>query len=835
MIVHPCPVKLFRPASGSPRIAPVVDDVVPGFGLDATRRRTPRYRLDPAWAAAQTDPRLDPAEATARAVALGNRLLDVEAITFGLRAENDRLRRARGGTGSGGGGWFDVPRTIHGWPLAEQPTRDPASLDPYERRVDDPVILEAQRGQRFLTRFDLTGTAPGTAPDWAGAVAALDAATLDADAPRLRLVPPDSGETPDVSIIIPVYAQLAFTLNCLDSLLAQQSRASAEILVIDDCSPDESGAWLSRIAAIRTHRQPENGGFIDSCNAGARRARGRYLLMLNNDTRVAEGWLDALVDTFALFPRAGLVGSKLFYPDGSLQEAGGIIWRDGRAANYGRDDDPNRPHYAHARPVDYVSGCSILLPADLWQDLGGFDPLYRPAYCEDADLCLRIAARGQEVWMQPQSRVIHYEGKTSGTDIRTGVKAYQRVNQRKLFLRWRQSLETHRPYGEAPYAERERGVRRRLLVIDATTPTPDQDAGSVQTLLALEAAQALGYKTHFVSEHNWLFQPGYTTELQRRGVECAYAPFDRDIDGYMRRYGHLFDVILVYRVNVLGPIIETIRRAAPQAALLFHVADLHYLRVQREAEKDRNPEGFQEAALVQARELALVRAADCTITHSTVEAAILAEAVPEAPIAVWPLMFRSFGTQAPFAARRDICFLGGYRHAPNVDAVQYFVERIFPLIRARDPAIRFIIAGANPTREVRALQGEGIEVIGQVPDLADLFDRVRVFVCPLRVGAGVKGKIVSALSYGIPVVSTSVGVEGAGLEADVHVLVADTAEDFAARTLALHEDERRWNRLSAAGQAIVARDFSPEMGRSRLDAAIETGYRHRLGLDAGAR
>jgi GT2 family glycosyltransferase/glycosyltransferase involved in cell wall biosynthesis len=764
-------------------------------------------------------PRLDPAEATARAVALGNRLLDVEAVTFALRAEIDRLRRALEGTGSGGGGgWFDVPRTVHGWPLAEEPARDPAALDPYERRVDDPVILEAQRGQTFITRFDLTGAAP----DWAGAVAALNAAP-----PRLRLVPPGSAETPDVSIVIPVYAQLAFTLNCLDSLLAQQSRASAEIIVIDDHSPDESGAWLTRIGAIRYHLQPENGGFIDSCNAGARLARGRHLLMLNNDTRVAAGWLDALVDSFALFPRAGLVGSKLFYPDGSLQEAGAIIWRDGSAANYGRGDDPNRPHYAHARQVDYISGCCILLPADLWQDLGGFDPRYRPAYCEDADLCLRIAAVGREVWMQPQSRVIHYEGKTSGTDIRTGVKAHQRVNQRKLFLRWRQSLETHRPYGEAPYAERERAVRRRLLVIDATTPTPDQDAGSVQTLLALQAAQALGYKTYFVAEHNWLFQPGYTTELQRRGVECAYAPFDRDIDGYMRRYGHLFDVVLVYRVNVLGPIIETVRRSAPRAVLLFHVADLHYLRVQREAEKDRNPEGFQEAALVKERELALVRAADCTITHSSVEATILAEAAPDAPVLVWPLMFQSFGTAAPFSARRDICFLGGYRHAPNVDAVQYFVEQIFPLIRAQDPAIRFIIAGANPTREVQALQGDGVEVVGQVADLRDLFDRVRVFVCPLRVGAGVKGKIVSALSYGMPVVSTAIGVEGAGLEADVHVLVADTAADFAAATLRLYGDEQSWSRLSAAGQAIVARDFSPEMGRSRLDAAIALGYRHR--------
>jgi glycosyltransferase involved in cell wall biosynthesis len=521
----------------------------------------------------------------------------------------------------------------------------------------------------------------------------------------------------------------------------------------------------------------------------------------------------------------------MFYPDGSLQEAGGIIWRDGSCWNYGRHDDPNRPQYAHARQVDYVSGCSVVLPTELWRNLGGFDPLYTPAYCEDADLCLRIAARGQEVWLQTQSRVVHYEGKTSGTDVSNGVKAYQIINTRKLYLRWRERLESHRSNAEAPYFERERTKQRRMLIVDATTPTPKHDAGSVQTALAIQVSQQLGFKTHFVAEHNWLFQPEFTTDLQRVGVECAYAPFDLGIASYMRCYGHLFDVILVYRMNVLGPIIADLRRHAPQATLLFHLADLHYLRFQRRAEIENSPEGLLEAAIVKERELALVQAADCTITHSTVEAEILKREVPQAPIEVWPLMLESFGTSVPFSARENLCFLGGYRHWPNVDAVQYFVEHIFPRIRTSEPSIRFIIAGANPTREVMDLKGDGVDVVGMIDDLRELFDHVRVFVCPLRVGAGAKGKILSALSYGVPIVSTSVGMEGAGLENNTHAIVADSAAEFAEKTLWLYHNKQTWERLSTTGQSIVKQKFSVEMGQCKLRRAVRRGLQHKLGLD----
>ena len=767
-----------------------------------------------------------------RLVALAERLLAMEeklsAANFHAAQLEYRLSQSWSiSDGKQAGDAFDSRRERHEWRLAEHKDLAPAALGLYDRRVDDPVILEARAGEAFLKHWNLLADGPkGTVRDFAGGTQSLAA---------LPAISGQDFEPPEVSIVIPVFGQLAYTISCLHSLLRHQTRASFEIIVIDDCSTDQSAHFLSQIPPMFPHihyyRRAQNGGFIAAANQGAALARGRYLVMLNNDTRVVPGWLDALIDSFARFPKAGLIGSKLHYEDGSLQEAGGIIWRDGSCWNYGSRDDPNRPQYSYARQVDYVSGCSIAIRTSVWREMGGFDPHYAPAYCEDADLCLRLVERGYEIWYQPQSRVIHYEGKSSGTDTSIGVKAYQLINTKKLYLRWRDRLLDHRPNAAAPYFERERKVNRRLLVVDAVAPTPKQDAGSVQTVHAMRVARDLGYKVHFVPEDNWLFEPDSIPDLQAMGIDCAYAPFELGFDNYLRRYGSLFDVILVFRVTILDRTIDAIAKFAPAATLLYHVADLFHLRLARQAELDGDPSLFEQAQKTKQRELALARRAHGTITHSLYEAQLLAHLAPEAQVTVWPLMIDFFGTAVGFAPRRDICFLGGYRHPPNVDAVQYFVSQIWPLVSPHLPGARFIIAGAHPTPDVLALAGPDIIVTGMIDDLRDLFDTARAFVIPLRVGAGVKGKLASAMSYGAPVISTSIGIEGTDLEPEEQVLLGDTPAAFAAQILRVYRDESLWHRLSEAGQAAMRERFSPNTGAAALSRAIDLATYRRLGVD----
>ncbi len=429
--------------------------------------------------------------------------------------------------------------------------------------------------------------------------------------------------------------------------------------------------------------------------------------------------------------------------------------------------------------------------------------------------------------------MIHYEGKTSGTDVARGAKAFQAVNARKFFLRWRETLLAHRRGAEAPFLERERGVRQRALVIDASCPTPKQDAGSGYVMLALKLFQELGYKAVFLPQDNLLFQPAHTPELERLGVECVHAPYHASVDAYLRRYGWLFDIVLVFRPQVLAAVIAPLRLHAPHAPILFDTVDLHYLRMSRAAALG---DAVDQDALDGMRdsELGVIGQADCILTSSTHEAGILEGKFPLLPVSVLPLVEECHGTDAGFAERRDICFLGGYGHAPNVDAAMFFATEILPLIHVRDASIRFIVAGANATAEVRALAGADVVVTGMVDDLRDVFDRARVFVCPLRFGAGAKGKIVMAMSYGVPVVSTAVGAEGMGLADGKNVLIADTPAEIAEACLRAYADPRLWRRLSQAGLRQVRDLWSVDNGRRVLRDGIEAAHRHLRGKPSEA-
>ncbi|WP_050808235.1 glycosyltransferase, partial [Asticcacaulis biprosthecium] len=704
--------------------------------------------------------------------------------------------------GLGSPGFAPEEAHKHRWPLrrAADPGKVRADDDDaiYDGRPDDPVLAEASRGTEFLDR------------DIASAVEALNAH------------PPRPTGKPDVSILIPVYGQLAYTLNCLDALLTHGSCHSFEVIVADDASPDDTARWLNQINGIRAISYPKNEGFVATCNKAAATAKGRYLVLLNNDTRVCEGWLDRLIATFDDFPTAGLAGSKLFYPDGSLQEAGGIVWRDGSAWNYGRDDDPNRPRYCHARDADYMSGAAIALPLKVWQEMDGFDNTYRPAYYEDTDLAFRLRDKGYRTIYQPLSRVIHYEGKTSGTDVAKGAKAYQVSNGRTFFTRWRQTLQYHRANGTQVWAERERVVQKRVLIIDMTNPTPGQDAGSQATVNLIRAYQDLGYKVSFVPEDNFLYERDKVEALQAIGVECHYAPYDTSLGGLLGRTGMVYDVVQLIRADVAARNLNQIQRMAPRARILFLNADLHYLRLERQALVENNPALLESAADYRKKEMHLAGACDAVLVHSTVEAEILGEAVPGARVHVLPLTETVPDAGPPGARRKDVMFLGGYNHPPNVDAAMWLLDELWPKLAEHMPEARLLLVGSNPPESLKARAADRILVSGTVPDLKPWFDRARVFVAPLRYGAGAKGKVLAALAHGVPVVATPVAAEGMALQAGKTIFLADTVQALVAETQRLYTlPARRWTTVSKAGRAHIAKAHSFEAMRDVLKAALD--------------
>jgi len=603
-------------------------------------------------------------------------------------------------------------------------------------------------------------------------------------------------ENPRVSVLIPVYGKIEYTLACLKSIADYPPCASFEVIVIDDCSPDESLQALQRVKSLRVIVNKENLGFLRSCNNGASHAKGEYLLFLNNDTQVTTGWMDELLGTFSIFPECGLAGSKLIYPDGLLQEAGGIIWQDGSAWNYGNRQDPLMPEFNYAREVDYVSGAAIMVPTILFSEFGGFDEIYAPAYCEDSDLALRIRDRGYRVIYQPLSEIVHFEGITSGTDTGYGVKAYQVKNSKTLYQRWKSRLASHRPNGKEPSEEKDRTHKRRALVIEHCTPTPNQDAGSVTVFNLLLLLREMDFQVTFIPEDNFLYMPEYTTALQRAGIEALYAPYVTSVEQHVKDCGSRYDLVFLFRPRVVERHLEMIRAYCTTAKVLYHTVDLHYLRMTREAQLQADRAKKQAADEMKQCELAAICSADASIVHSTVELEILRPLLPDAPLHVFPLILDVKGSKVPFAKRSDLIFVGGYQHTPNVDAVKYFVSEIMPLLRKQLPGVRFYVVGSKPPPEIQTLASEDVIITGFVEDLTPLLDKMRVSVAPLRYGAGIKGKIGTAMAAGLPVVATTLAAEGMSLTNGENILVADTPGDFANAVVRIYREENLWSHIS---------------------------------------
>lgn len=627
-------------------------------------------------------------------------------------------------------------------------------------------------------------------------------------------------DAPRVSIVIPVYNKVAYTVACLRSLAEHAGATPFEVVVVDDGSSDATPQRLADVGGIRALRNERNLGFIGSCNAGAAASRGDYVLFLNNDTVVTPGWLDALVRCIEEAPGAGLVGAKLVYPDGRLQEAGGIVFNDASGWNVGRFEDPEDPRYNFRREADYCSGAAIMLRRDLFARLGSFDARYTPAYYEDTDLAFAVRAAGLKVWYEPAATVVHFEGITSGTDTASGTKRYQVINQEKFRDKWKDALAQQPAPGTPITRAATHRARRRVLIVDATTPTPDQDSGSLRMVNLMRVFADLGCQVSFLPDNRaWI--DGYTRALQELGVEALYSPYAADPVRLFRERGREFDLIVLSRHYVASSYVGLARLYAPQARLAFDTVDLHYLREQRAAELEGKAELARHAAVTRAQELKLIRECDVTLVVSPVEQDLLSRDAPGARVEVVSNVHDVYGCRRAFAARRDLVFVGGFQHPPNTDAVTWFVAEVLPLALKELPDLRFHVIGSKVPDAIRALAGEHVLVHGFVEDIAPYMDDCRISVAPLRYGAGVKGKVNMAMSYGLPVVATPIAVEGMHVAAGSDVLVAGDAAAFAAAVVRLYRDEALWNTLSANGLANVERHFSFAAAREAVRSILE--------------
>ena len=616
-----------------------------------------------------------------------------------------------------------------------------------------------------------------------------------------------TSKNPRVSVILPVYGQLEYTLRCLDSIAWNPPGVEFEVIVINDCSPDDSGRILRNVKGIHVLDNATNLGFIRSSNAGASVAKGEYLYFLNNDTQVTPGWMDELLLTFERFPGTGLAGSKLVYPNGKLQEAGGIIWQDGSAWNFGRNKDPKLPLYNYAREVDYCSGASIMVPRELFFSMGGFDEHYLPAYCEDSDLALKIRDKGFRVIYQPLSEVVHFEGVSSGTDTSTGVKAYQVENMKKVYVRWQHRLANHQPNAVDVDNAKDRAATKRALFLDQCTPTPDMDSGSIDAFNTMVLLRDMGFQVTFIPVSNFSFDRKYTTALQSHGIEVLYRPYVSSLKEHLRKHGNRYDLILGCRHNTLEPHYGLLRKYCLKAKIIFHTVDLHFLRMQREAELKQSKKHHDAAKEAEAAELKLIDSCDRTTVVSHVEHEVLSKMNRGPKVRVMPYSRHLRGSRLPFEKRGYLIFIGGFQHHPNIDAVQFFVSEVMPQLRPRVPGVVLHVVGSRVPPEIATLQCADVVIHGFVEDLDPLLDQMRVSIAPLRYGAGIKGKIGTAMTAGLPVVATTIAAEGMSLTHGENIMVADDPGQLAAAVAELYLNEGLWNKISSNGLILAEQEW----------------------------
>ena len=358
----------------------------------------------------------------------------------------------------------------------------------------------------------------------------------------------------------------------------------------------------------------------------------------------------------------------------------------------------------------------------------------------------------------------------------------------------------------------------RALVIDDRLPATRRDAGSLALLSHMKALHQLGYRVAVVA--NDVRGGPEAGALAADGFTVCHAPWAGSVEEVLRREAGGFALVYLHRASNTR-YLPLIRYYQPRARIVYCVADLHHLRLARQAEVEQRPELAELGQRVRQTELAAATMVDAVITHSTAEADILRRDAPKARVHVVPWSVEQSRAEAPFAERRGFAFVGSYGHPPNLDAAWWLLQDILPMLRARAAPIECFLVGSDMPDSLRAAERPGVAMLGHVPDLASVFGRVRLTVAPLAYGAGVKGKVLDSLAAGLPCACTAVAAEGLDLPPALQAMTADTAEGLMDVILRLHEDEALNQTCAEAGRAFIAAQWAQPRVTALMQAVVQ--------------
>lgn len=601
-----------------------------------------------------------------------------------------------------------------------------------------------------------------------------------------------------ISIIIVLFNQAELTLGCIKSI-AENAGMPIELIIIDNNSTDQTKKLIRQIEGATIIQNPDNLHFLEACNQALELVTTEYILFLNNDAELLNGSLIAALNAINDYSDIGAVGGKIILPDGTLQEAGCTIWKDGSCSGYGRGFSPLSYEYNFRRVVDYCSGAFLLTKTKLFKEHGGFDNHFKPAYYEETDYCLWLQEMGLKVVYVPEAAIRHFEFASSAM---SDAVALQETNKEKFINKHTLQLQNHFPNFhifviKARFAASLSGSKR-ILYIDDRVPHKSLGMGFPRSNTIIKCMRELGYEitifpSTFPDEENW---PDSFKDIDPY-IEIAKGFGHWKFSEFIKNRKDYYDLIWVSRSHNLTLLKDELLKLVNKTRIIY---DAEAINTEREIHKQNlengvtKPLDFMEKL---EQELTLPMFADLIIAVSKPDAAKFISRGMTNTIVLGHTLNEKPSTTG-YHDRHGILFIGNLDHegSPNVDSILWFIQNVFPIIQKALPEVVLNVAGTNKAQSIKDITHKNVIIHGFVDDLTELINQNRIFIAPTRFAAGIPFKIHEASSFGLPTVTTRLLQSQLGWDNNEHLIVADAdPQDFASKTIDLYTQEELWNRI----------------------------------------
>ena len=623
---------------------------------------------------------------------------------------------------------------------------------------------------------------------------------------------------PALTVVLVFYNQAQLSLLCLRSLL-EFADVSFRLIIVDNNSSDETPKLLEHIENTQIIRNQENFGFVRAVNQAAEQVKTEYLLLLNNDAVIEEATLSTAINTLKSDSSVGAVGAKIKLLDGSLQEAGSIIWNDGACLGYGRGQDPMQPEFMFQRDVDYCSGAFLLFRCDEFHKLGAFDEAFAPAYYEESDFCIRLQKQGKRIIYNPRVNITHYEFASTG-----GMEEAS-----KLQLKHQQILcDKHPEYlsnklandGTNTITARINNKHPNILVIDDCVPHPSLGSGYPRSAHILNSLCELNLNVSFYPLQFPVDDWGAVYSTLDSTIEVLLDRGRAGLIPLLEKRKNFYQYIMVSRLHnmeIFNNIVDQDPALLEGSKVFYDAEAIFALRDIMKMELLGQAISEDEKQKLIAKELDQARNAEKVISVSRMEADLYKHASYNNTVVLGHALQAEPGNKG-FDERSGILFVGALRDegSPNVDSLLWFVINVLPIIEQEIPDIELYVVGDCSAPSLKTIECGNVQFLGRLDSITSTYNDRRLLIAPTRFAAGIPHKVHEAASRGMPSVTTGLLAKQLGWKHGKQLLVGDGAPKFAKQCIRLYRDEKLWRRVRSAGLQSISHECSDEKFQATL-------------------